>query len=824
MSTTMNKKIYTLKIVIREEERKTFETQLNEMLATHNDARIIASAKSVKVDTAEGKLTKLIFVGKNADRIESLLSSTSMDISSLVHGLLRLNDKTTHNDESPMSKWLSASDRKPREGQNEFYDNLYFSLSNGKIGFCEASTGSGKTAAILAALFDAIKGKGKRGLIATPAVALVRDFATEHARLGANAPPLRVFFGMSEFVSELELEDFLNNWNEHNEQCQQIRAWLEDGAPSLEEGIKHCFLKHSLKIIAPDIPLEEVLLCDISDTEDRGMLAYREQFVKATDNPDAEEILLCSHAMLAVDIRTRLAVAVKSDGFAESKATLDNAWKMMKANKAASISNETTLPHLMSAQQAWTDTIRESSADRGKLPDYAFAVIDEAHLLEHSFSNALSNYVAVHQFTLHAKELMKHKILTKEAYSNIQHAYQALCVSAKSQGNDTIHISQLNESVLSPLATLEMASRTGLKKFLTNKKRNGTITSELKQVLQRFQSDTNFIGQASRTVAGQISYLNLSPRLAYPRLFVGRASVDSYLRLLWNALEGAACVSATLYIPKAETMSSVYMQSILAVPNERKQDFEPIKPSWIKETIASTHIPVCSELGSTRLRPPSRRKIMSNDENEKSETNWCREVADELLKIYDSAAGGCLVLMTSYAYVIKVKDFLMENKHIAANLVFAQQGEIATKNKGKKQAITIDEQRRAYLKLAFDGQKPIWLALGNAWTGINLSGGDAMKSLFGKEIPAEEDNVLTDLVIPRLPFGINKSVTHAYRISHKKKTPWERIDTLLRLRQGIGRLVRRHGVPKNRRIHILDARLCDDTLKNMMPSIEKALR
>jgi CRISPR type IV-associated DEAD/DEAH-box helicase Csf4 len=819
----MSKKIYTLKIAISRNNQKSLENQVIEALAANNDADIIASAKSVKADLSKGKLTKLILAGENVDRIETLLASTDGNISSLIHGLIQLNAKPTHNDESSMFKWLSVSDRKPREGQNEFYDNLHSSLRNNKIGICESSTGSGKTAAILAALFDTIKGKGKRGLISTPAVALVRDFATEHTRLGVNAPPLRIFFGMNEFVSEIELTDFLDNWDSHNEQREKIYTWLENGAQSSEEGIKHCFLKHTLKMIAPDIPLEEVLLRDSCDAEDKGMLAYRQQFVKDNDKPDAEEILLCSHAMLAVDIRTRLAVAVKSDEFIESKAALDAVWKTMKTNKAASISNENTLPDLVSAQQALTDTIIESSADRGRIPDFAYAIIDEAHLLEQSFSNTLSNYVAIHQFTLHAKELMQHKILTKEAYSNIQHAYQALCNSAKSQENDIIHISQLNEIILSPLSAIEVASREGIKSFLASKKRSSNITSELKQILQVFQRDTSFIAQATHATAGQISYLNLSPRLAYPRLFVGKASVDRYLRLLWDSLEGAACVSATLYIPKADALSSFYIQSILAIPNERKQDFEPIKPSWIKETIASTYLPSCDDQSIVQLKPPSKKKNKSDAENEQNEINWCREVANKLIEIYDSAAGGCLVLMTSYAYVKKVKNFLMENERIAANLIFAQQGEAATKKRGKKQAITIDEQRRAYLTLAFNGQKPIWLALGNAWTGINLSGGDVMKSLFGSEIPAEEDNVLTDLIIPRLPFGINKSVTHTYRVSHKKKIPWERIDTLLRLRQGIGRLVRRHGVPKNRRIHILDARLCDDSLKSMMPSVKKSL-
>jgi CRISPR type IV-associated DEAD/DEAH-box helicase Csf4 len=820
----MKKTIKNLKINTIGINYKDLQKQINEVLCKYNDAEIIAAALSTKTDTSQGKLTKLIFTDDNAKRIDSLLLTPGINISNLVHGLLDLMSRTEP-ERSQMSVWLSSSGRTPREGQDQFYLNLVDSLNNHKIGFCEASTGAGKTAAILAALFDVIKNTGKRGLISTPAVSLVRDFAIEHERLGINAPPLRVFFGMSEFVSQQDLDDFLNNWTDHDEQRDKIRAWVENGAPSCEQGITHAFLKHSLKLIAPDMPLEEVLLNQYSDAEDEGMLAYRKQFNKDNDKPGTEEILLCSQAMLAVDIRTRLGVAVKNEEFADSRANVDNAWKVIKANKAAKISTETALDELNIARQALTDIVIESSTDQGRLPDYGFAVIDEAHLLESSFSNTLSNYVAVHQFTLQAKELASSKVITKEAYSGIQKAYYELCAAAKAQDNDTIHISQLNESILSPLAAIEAIAREGLKKFSGKKKRAENLSAETKQTLFRFQLDVNLIGQASRSMAGQVSYLNLSPRLAYPRLFVGRSSVDRYLRLLWDMLDGAACVSATLYTPKADAMSSIYMQSILAVPNERKQDFEPVKPLWIREAVASTHIPVCNDLSSTYLRTPPRQKRLNADDEtaDANELRWCSEVADELTKIYDSAAGGCLVLMTSYSTVKKVKDFLMENKRISPNLVFAQQGELATKKNEKKQALTIDEQRRSYLKLALDGKKPIWLALGNSWTGINLSGGDAMKAVFGVEIPAEEDNVLTDLIIPRLPFGINKSITHTYRVLHRKKIPWELIDTLLRLRQGIGRLVRRQGVPKNRRIHILDARLCDDSLKSMMPSVKKAL-
>lgn len=809
------KKIYTIKTNLNE---KAIENVI-ELLDEVQFKEVLRIAPK-----PEGKVVKLILKGYVAEKIEQLLMEYKCDANILFSAIDIFNQGLSQERLllSPMTNWLSHSERKPRDGQNEFYSNIVSSLTGGKVGFCEASTGAGKTASILAAISDSIKGTGQRGLIATPAVSLVRDFAIEHNRFGPKAPPLRIFLGMGEFVSESELASFIDEWTGFDAQVIAIKKWLNSGAKSTEVGIPQPFLKHTLRIISPDIPLEEILLKDDVDDTDAGMRAYRDQFNKEQDILGAEEILLCSHAMLAVDLRTRLAIASRSEEVVDVRTELDSAWKSVKFNKEANLDTKDSLTNAKLAQEAWDKAVIDSSAGRGKLPDYSYLIIDEAHLLEQSFSNSLSSYVAIHQFTLHAKSLAQSGLLSKGAVTDIDKAYRSLCLAARQQHNDTIHISYLNSDILTPLNIIAKVSKEGVEKI--SKKRLASIDPQILKKLNLFKNDMMCINQASHSITGQIAYLNLSPRLAYPRLFVGRASVEQYLRFLWSSVRGAACVSATLYIPKEDGLSSWYMQSILAIPNERKQDFEPIVPKWIRDTIHEIRMPFCGIVnGKVPLRPSSRGDRLSEDQKDESDTEWCKEVADELVKIYDSAAGGCLVLMTSYNYVNKVKSFLLKHPNIAPNLIFAQQGEIATKDKPKTQPITISEQQRKYLQLASQGKKPIWLGLGNAWTGINLSGGDPMKDVCGIEIAPEDDNVLTDLIIPRLPFGINKSVTHTYRMTHRKTVPWDRIDTLLRLRQGVGRLVRRYGVPKNRRVHLLDARLCEGTLASMMNIVKKAI-
>lgn len=793
-------------------------------------------------------LMKLVFTGNNAEKISRILKVSGWTHShfiDVVCSLLVYSQTIDGSGDTPMRRWLASSQRTPRDGQDQFYANLRTSF-DGKVGLCEASTGSGKTTAILSALCDQIRGSGQRGLIATPAVALVRDFAIEHTRLGADTLPLRIFFGMNEFVSKSDLLALLDDWQGDPAQHAAIHVWLRNNAPSLEVGITHHFLKHSLRIVSPDFPVEEVSLRDTEVDDDEGMVAYRGQFSNENFHIGAEEILLCTHAMLAVDLRMRLASSSRDESLTDDRKQAFLAWEPVKAAKnavadaekslgklkadgsdafeaeetlaTAKCVFEETLKKARSKQAIFDDKQQASTKDNGRLPVFKYLVIDEAHLLEQSFSNSLSNYVAIHQFMLHARSLAQNGLFLKGAVADIESAYHVLKEAINKEDSDFIQVSKYSDAISFPLEKMVAAGKRGLSKV--SAKRMATLSTENVSQLSGFRNDLDCIQQAATSIAGQLAYLNLSPQLAYPRLFVGKSSVESYLKFLWGSVTGAACVSATLYLPKDDDFSSWYMQTMLAIPMERNQDFPPVIPAWIRDTISAVIMPSCELVdGVVPLRPSSRGDRLSDEEKEVSDRKWCEDVADRIGGIYRSAPGGCLVLLTSYSYVYKIKASLSLMPDIAPYLVCAQQGE------GEKRGVTLEEQRKKFLMLSAEGKKPVWLALGNAWTGINLSGGDPLKDVCGIEIPADVDNVLTDLIIPRLPFGLNKTITHTHRTTNArtKKIPWERIEMLLRLRQGAGRLVRRFGVPQNRRIHILDGRLCEGILSGMMNTVKKAV-
>jgi CRISPR type IV-associated DEAD/DEAH-box helicase Csf4 len=76
---------------------------------------------------------------------------------------------------------------------------------------------------------------------------------------------------------------------------------------------------------------------------------------------------------------------------------------------------------------------------------------------------------------------------------------------------------------------------------------------------------------------------------------------------------------------------------------------------------------------------------------------------------------------------------------------------------------------------------------------------------------ATDDETITDLVVTRLPFGLSQSLGQRVKLALQSRAGYleEALDCARRLRQGLGRPVRRDGLNKNRRFFVLDGRLSD---------------
>lgn len=263
----------------------------------------------------------------------------------------------------------------------------------------------------------------------------------------------------------------------------------------------------------------------------------------------------------------------------------------------------------------------------------------------------------------------------------------------------------------------------------------------------------------------------LTPVLKYPCVTAGQSNLDGVFKRLWEGFHSAALVSATLYTD-AESGGGL-MRWKLGVPKDRAKFLPAVIPSWVRSPV--------------HLMP------MICDRVPDDSPEWTAELAHAVKHVAANAQGGTLVLTTSYDTAGRLSDLLEET--LAGRLLRQPTGGAAAVAK----------------RFVEHKGRPVWVGVGSAWTGINL---------VDHSVPAEQDQTLTDLVICRLPFGVNRSLSHHRRtvISGRGVVVQEAVWFL---RQGIGRLVRRKGTPR-RNLWILDARIRERS--SWMGSFTKLLK
>ena len=583
-------------------------------------------------------------------------------------------------------------------------DAGHAAIDAGRILLAEAATGSGK-GRMIAAL--ALSRCSQEPVVVAAPLAVLKQLAGEISRM-APSPDMqpRLLLGRANFVDPREVQDWLNAAGD--DAPAALRAWVAAGAPPVTSGTRAlaaatvgglAWLADDAQAMADDAPVSSWLLDEGAPADCPALAVYlrlREQAMQAAGRGP----ILCSQILLASDVR---------------RATL-------------------------------------SPGSEGALPQrIGTLIVDEAHLLEQSFSVVHTQLLHVHAIGLRLRSAGVPPERQRAIRSALDSLAEAITVTC---ADDQVHTGLLPTFDLLPGPLRAVADS------LSDLGRNGKSAEHQRHRRVLSHARGAVVNAASGRPTIQIS---LTPVRRYPLLSVGRGNLEKPMQALWSRCRSAVLVSATLYTPDVRGLPTVDHASwVLSIPPDRMATAAPIMPEWVKATPVLHRVPA---------------SIEPDDSAE-----WIDEVADLARQVVASARGGTLLLATSYRTV----DALAEQLADLGDRLIVQ-------GPSRSAAVCAGLFReRAALR-------SLWLGVGAAWTGIDLS---------DTSVSAQDDVLLTDLVIPRLPYGINRSLSHARR---RKIAPVsEQREMLMMLRQGLGRLVRREGV-QDRRIWIGDRRLLRDS-------------
>ena len=268
---------------------------------------------------------------------------------------------------------------------------------------------------------------------------------------------------------------------------------------------------------------------------------------------------------------------------------------------------------------------------------------------------------------------------------------------------------------------------------------------------------------------------------SFRSLTVSPVSLHKNLQQLWSNVPAAALFSGTLYeYPQYNaSYSSSHMSRKFAIPDERCQLTAPVTAEWAVG-LPVVHIP-----------SPQQAPALSYPESEKDANlpAWWDAIASLIRKIATKAKGGTIVLCNSFVDIKAIAERLPGNAKAFREKVDAKR--LIQHCSGT----SVAQLREEFIAVYEAGDRPVCLASGPAWIELDMG--------IGNRDPAK-DFLLTDLVIVRVPFGMNHTAPH--RMRKLRYDDVEGKEAALRLRQGLDRLMRQDGVT-DRHIWFLDGRI-----------------
>lgn len=664
-----------------------------------------------------------------------------------------------------------------RRDQSVLVEALLGAVRSGKILMAEAGTGTGKSLAICCTAYELCSDPSVRVAIAAPTYAILRQLHREwdliDATLG-DVPEAISLFGKQEFVDVGRTQDLLSDpecaWDDETRAA--IRAWIADqGRAPEEDPWAPPYLVGSFVRISG---CEDALptLGYGTDADDPGLIAYTNQFLTAREVP----VVFLTHAMLAIDLRNRCFRIRRDQAVRDEVRSVREAL----AVKTAAIDKRHERSALAGAlRESLTDEVSimlaAEDAESRHIAPYDYLLLDEAHSFEETASQVMSLDLSLASIRAQARKAMESGTLPKSRFEMIRKGVESLIVLSDSESEMTLNV--MGD------AHLREATAQALQQIAAGLSKAGTQFQPQRLALSAI------LRQIQTGITSLICMIEFSPVKRWPRIYAGRRSIQTELTFLWSGIKGGACVSATLYTPKSSgELSAWLMQSKLCIPDSLIKTMAPLAPPWLFSPI-TMYCPKGNEVEP--LLPVSmsrRRSIGSLDELAQAEQKWILALHSRIVPIVETAVGGTLILCVSYDTVGRLAELLAPT--FGERLVVADRSEAFAR------------QVRRYMDLARQAQRPVWLATGAAWTGLDLT---------QPEKAPEDDDTITDLVVTRLPFGLSQSLGQKVRMAMQRRDGYlqEALDCARRLRQGLGRGVRRQGLKRNRRYFVLDGRLGD---------------
>jgi len=395
-----------------------------------------------------------------------------------LHGLDAFYDKEA----------LRANQLTYRRGQHGLSRAIYEHLVDGKIGLCEAGTGTGKAYACLTAAEAFATAKKMPVVVATFTRALQKQLFETSKMMGrviGHAVNVAVVYGKQNYVSPVRLEEMISDTDTDAKTRKVLKKWKSDTDTWL--------IADLAEFLDDDFPIE-LLEIEPQSSDEVELLPYREALKKAAD----ADVIITSHHMLIYAMMQKNANIF---GFIPDHIVIDEA-------------------HLF---EAAADTVL------GKQVSLA------------SVSWGLKKLMAIEG--RHKKGLVE--------WSQSLDAFTQNIIQ-QGQGKDVLELVSRNgvsEAIKSSESWVKHLS--SAPKIAKTIKLNKTESKAYKAIIEASRLFADLKKSSGEAQQYNNIYATLSPVLNYVRLLSTSSTfiAKDIEHIVWNKIRGASLLSATLFLP-----------------------------------------------------------------------------------------------------------------------------------------------------------------------------------------------------------------------------------------------------------------------------------